>query len=101
MSSIDKLISEIQEKNRSERQQQHTQTVSLAEGTHIKLTKLSEHLQISKTSLASKLLTAAIDDAFTKVVGDKNNSPEGKIVQMLYDKAIGPAQALAATKAKN
>jgi hypothetical protein len=67
MSAVEKLIAEIQEENRAVRQQAHSLTVSLTSANHDKLIKLSENLQVSKTSLASRLLTAAVEEASNKV----------------------------------
>jgi hypothetical protein len=92
MTALEKLITEIQEQNRTERQPQHTQTVSLSQSAHNKLTRLSEHLQTSKTSLASKFLIAAIDDAYTKVIPtspiDQFAQSVGKAITEQRDDAI-------------
>jgi hypothetical protein len=67
MSGVSKLVRELQQNGGGEKQQNHTQTVSLDNFTHEKLVSLSTSLKVSKTSLASRLLTAAINDAVVQV----------------------------------
>lgn len=96
MSEIDNLIEEIQQQNRDARQQQHSQTFTMNGVTHNKLTKLSEYLQLSKTNLGSKLLAAAVDEAYAKVVeksGSSDNqtkttTPTKKSTELLLAEAM-------------
>jgi hypothetical protein len=67
MSGVSKLVRDLQQNDGGKRQQNHTQTVSLDNSTHEKLVSLAESLKLSKTSLASRLLTAAITDAVAQV----------------------------------
>jgi hypothetical protein len=66
MSGVSKVVKELQQ-NGGEKQQNHTQTVSLDSATHGKLVSLSTSLKVSKTGLASRLLTAAINDAVVQL----------------------------------
>jgi hypothetical protein len=67
MSGVSKLVRELQQNGGGEKQQNRTQTVSLDNITHEKLVSLSTSLKVSKTSLASRLLTAAINDAVVQL----------------------------------
>jgi hypothetical protein len=67
MSGVSKVVRELQQNGGAEKQQNHTQTVSLDNATHEKLVSLSTSLKVSKTGLASRLLTAAINDAAVQV----------------------------------
>ncbi len=67
MSELDKLVRELQEAHGSGKKQSHLQSVSLDNSTHRKLVGLAAALRVSKTSLAAKLLTAAINDAAGQV----------------------------------
>jgi hypothetical protein len=61
---------------RAARQKVHTQTVALNDPAHQQLIRVSEHLQVSKTALASRLLTVAIADAATELFGQPaSNTP--------------------------
>jgi hypothetical protein len=71
MSSFNRLIKELQTKGAGSKAKTHTQTVSLDDGTHNKLVALAESLTISKTGLASRLLTAAIEDMSTTTLTAK------------------------------
>ena len=66
-SPVGRVLTEIQEETRAARQQSHNLTVSLTSAQHEKLVKLSEHLQIAKTNLAARLLSAAVDEADAKM----------------------------------
>ncbi len=85
MSEVDKLVRELQEVHGSGKKQSHIQAVSLDNSTHRKLVGLAASLRVSKTSLASKLLTAAIDDAagqvrITPVVADPTATAAEQLV---------------------
>lgn len=67
MSGVSKVVKELQQNGGAGKQQNHTQTVSLDSTTHEKLVSLSTSLKVSKTGLASRLLTAAINDAVAQV----------------------------------
>lgn len=67
MSGVSRLVGELQQNGGGGKQRNHTQTVSLDSATHEKLVSLSTSLKVSKTSLASRLLTAAINDAVAQV----------------------------------
>ncbi len=67
MSGVSKVVRELQQNGGGGKQRNHTQTVSLDSTTHEKLVSLSTSLKVSKTSLASRLLTAAINDAVAQV----------------------------------
>jgi hypothetical protein len=67
MSGVSRLVRELQQNGGGGKQQNHTQTVSLDNCTHEKLVSLADSLKLSKTSLASRLLTAAINDAVAQV----------------------------------
>jgi hypothetical protein len=71
MSALDRLVKELQSKGGGGKPKQHTQTVSLDEATHSKLVELAESLQVSKTALASRLLTASIEDMSTTILTPK------------------------------
>ncbi len=71
MSAVEKLITEIQEETKAARQQSHSLTVSLSSSDHDKLIKLSESLQVSKSNLASRILSAAVGEASTKILAVK------------------------------
>jgi hypothetical protein len=65
MSSFTRLVKDLQTKGAGSKSRTHTQTVSLDDGTHSKLIELAASLTMSKTGLASRLLTAAIEDMST------------------------------------
>jgi hypothetical protein len=65
MSSFTRLVKDLQTKGAGSKSRTHTQTVSLDDTTHNKLIELATSLSISKTGLASRLLTAAIEDMLT------------------------------------
>ncbi len=67
MSAVDRVVADMLSANTTGKNQQHTQTISLDKDTHDKLLNLSKSLGVSKTSLASTLLTAAIKDANRKI----------------------------------
>lgn len=69
MSNVDNYLNGIKEKNKAERQKMHTVTITLTDASHELLIKLSEHLQTAKSSLASGLAAAAIQDAVIKEFG--------------------------------
>jgi hypothetical protein len=76
MSAVDKLAKELQSKSHQSGQKLHTQTVSLDSAMHDALIRLAETLDISKTALASRLLTAAITDLSTKILtGERASQP--------------------------
>jgi hypothetical protein len=65
MSSFNRLVKDLQAKGAGSKSKTHTQTVSLDDAAHSKLIELAKSLTISKTGLASRLLTAAIEDMST------------------------------------
>jgi hypothetical protein len=67
MSAVDKVVTDMLDANTTGKNQKHTQTISLDKDTHEKLLNLSKILGVSKTSLASTLLIAAIKDASRKI----------------------------------
>ncbi len=76
MSAVEKLIAEIQEETKVARQQTYTLTVALISVQHDKLIKLSESLQVAKTNLAARLLSAAVEEAHSKMFVVKATNPE-------------------------
>jgi hypothetical protein len=71
MSAVEKLIVEIREETKAARQQNHNLTVALTSVQHEKLVKLSENLQVAKTNLAARLLSAAVEEAHGKLFAPK------------------------------
>jgi DNA-binding protein YbaB len=96
VSGVSKVVRELQKNGGEGKQQNHTQTVSLASTTHEKLVSLSTSLKVSKTSLASRLLTAAINDAVAEV----QVLNEGAVSQVLEAKSQTFSQQSQVKKAR-
>ena len=75
MSAVEKLIDEILEENNEANTPSHSLSVTVTAAQHTKLVNLSMHLGVAKTNLASRLLSAAIDEAATKILTKPTPNP--------------------------